>query len=95
MKKNQVGLVAILETFQKEECIHRFVNSFAFTKSCTDDLWSSKIWVIWDGSCSFDTISMSDQMVTSWLYQNGVKVLISFVYAKYRFYGRKKTLNGP
>lgn len=90
VKKYQVGLVAILETFQKEECIHRFVNSFAFTKSCTNDLWSGKIWVIWDGNCDFDIVSMSNQMITGWFCHYDFKCLITFMYAKCGFYDRRK-----
>lgn len=33
---------------------------------------------------------MSDQVVTSWFCHNGVKVSITFVYAKCEFYERRK-----
>lgn len=89
MKKYQAGLVAIIELFQKEEQINRFVQSLAFNRWCTNETRSGKICVIWDGNCDFDIVSISKQMITVWFCHDDFKCLITFVYAKCGFYDRR------
>lgn len=90
VKKYQVGLVAIIKPFQNEERIDRFVQSFTFTNWCTNENQCGKIWVMWDRSQTVDIINMSDQMITGWTFQNGLKVFITFLYAKCGFYDIRK-----
>lgn len=86
VKKFKISLVAVLELFHKEDNVHKFAHSLAFTKCCLNAGQGGKIWVMWEENCIFDIVFIAKQMITGWYSYDGLKILLSVVYAKCGFY---------
>lgn len=66
VKQSQVGLVAILKPFQKEEALNRFTHSIALCYSCDNMAQGGKMWVMWNEKKKFEVVTMLNQMIIGW-----------------------------
>lgn len=89
VNKMHVGLVAILEHFQHEDKILRFVNSLDFNDCCTNVNEGGKIWVMWNVNIQLDVVHLLSQMIMGWMVRNGSKILTIVVSSKSGFYDRR------
>lgn len=77
-----INLVLWPNSSSKEKSIHRFSKFLKFYNVCTNVSLGGKLWVLWQDEHLFVMDRVSDQMIMGWMMVNGVKILISFVYAR-------------
>ncbi|KAG6650510.1 hypothetical protein CIPAW_06G048500 [Carya illinoinensis] len=88
VRKYSISMLAISEPFIEESMFH-FTKFLDFPNYCSDEAMRGKVWVMWNGHDDFEVVSMLDQMITGWVVLNGIKVFVTFVYAKCSFYKRR------
>lgn len=82
IKRFTVNLIGISEPFLKEVAICRFAQEFDLNNFSTNEVMRGKIWVMWNMNVNFEVVCMSDQWIYGWVQHEGVKVMITFIYAK-------------
>lgn len=83
LKKYNVNMLVILKQFIKEDAINKFSQVYYFW---LNEALGGKIWLMWNMLSVFDVVSMSDQMISGWVFTKQIKILVTFVYANCSYY---------
>ncbi|KAG7970202.1 hypothetical protein I3843_07G070600 [Carya illinoinensis] len=81
-RKNNGSIVALFEPFAREDKLKRLVSSLGFDGYFCNEVEWGKIWILWRAPYDFEVASVSTQMIMGCLLLEGIRTLVSFMYAK-------------